>query len=236
MHVQKIKFGRSLALWVLLTVGATVAGCQSSAAVTQSGSGTALPNPPAVVQATLTAGSNMVGKQGVATATTNAVSGKASPTSVTGGTVGSGSLPDSSIWTKVQQSSAGVTYSYSYPPGWKESLSYCVTGANTGSAGGDLPAGCVSTDLLVGAKAQSMGQIAGDALTISGLHAIKQVEASPRSGLASAIYTLLVYSDAGAPLFGFASSIGRGTDAATQQAITATLDQIASTIAITSQP
>ncbi len=236
MHAQKIKIRRYLGLWVLLTMGVVLAGCQTSAAVTQSNNGTALPNPPAVVQATLTTGSNVVEKQGNATVTTDAASSKASPTSITVGAVGSEGLPDRSNWTKVQQSSEGVTYSYSYPPGWKAGLSYCIAGANIGSAGGDLPAGCVSTDLLVGAKAQSMGQIAGDALTIGGLHAIKQVDASPRSGLAASIYTLLVYSDAGAPLFGFSSSIGRGTDAATQQAITATLDQIASTIAITSQP
>jgi hypothetical protein len=50
--------------------------------------------------------------------------------------------------------------------------------------------------------------------------------------MASRIYTVMIYDGTGQPLFGFATSIGPGTDTATQNNITAMLDQIASTLTV----
>jgi hypothetical protein len=126
-----------------------------------------------------------------------------------------------------------VSYSYRYPPDWTSSLTYCVPDSRgAGEEGGHLPAGCVSTDFLVGQKAVDMGQLRGETLTVSGKRAIKQLETHPSSTLVSRIYTVLVYGADSAPVFGFSSMIGANTDLPTQEAITATLDKIASTLQV----
>jgi hypothetical protein len=135
-------------------------------------------------------------------------------------------------WKTVQRSAGGVTYSYRYPPGWAADLSYCAPGAARTASGNELPARCASTDILVGQKAKDMGNLTGFSVTINGKQAIKQIDDNPRNGMASRIYTLLVYDATGIPLVGFSTSIGPGTDEATRNSVTATLDKVAATLVV----
>ncbi len=139
-------------------------------------------------------------------------------------------------WAGYRRTAQGVIYSYSYPPGWSGDLAYCPSGGHESQAGYGIPAGCAVTDILVGRKASDLGRFSGDRLTIDGKDAIRSVDAKPRSGMASCIYTVMVYARDSSPLFGFSTSIGRGTDPATQQAITALLDQVAGTLHVEKQP
>jgi hypothetical protein len=139
---------------------------------------------------------------------------------------------DVSSWKQVTRTAEGVTYSYRYPPGWTAELSYCAPGAARTMTGGELPARCASTDILVGQKAADVATIQGENISLSGKQAVKQVNKEPRNGIASRIYTVIVFDAAGGPLMGFSTSIGPGTDEATQNNITAILDQVAGTLTI----
>ena len=139
---------------------------------------------------------------------------------------------DVSTWKQVTRTAEGVTYSYRYPPGWTAELSYCAPGAARTMTGGELPARCASTDILVGQKAADVATIQGENISLSGKQAVKQVNKEPRNGMASRIYTVVVFDAAGGPLMGFSTSIGPGTDDATQNNITAMLDQVAGTLII----
>jgi len=139
---------------------------------------------------------------------------------------------DTASWSQASHTVGGTTYSYSYPPGWTPDLSYCAPGAARNASGSVLPAGCASTDILVGQKARDVGTLTGDNITIDGKQAIKQVNRAPRNGQAELIYTVLVYDPSGTPVAGFSTSIGPGTNTATINSIVATLDQIAGTLAV----
>ena len=143
-----------------------------------------------------------------------------------------------SDWVAIAKTVSGVTYTLARPPQWSDDLSSCINKPEADAAKGPgLPAGCVATDLLVGRKASDLGQIAGeDTTTSDGKRAVKQIDSQPRSHLAACIYTFLVYDAQGAPLFGFSTSIGVGTTQADLEAITQTLDIIASTITVEKQP
>jgi hypothetical protein len=145
---------------------------------------------------------------------------------------GAPSSDDKSRWSPVSRTVSGTTYSYRYPPGWTPDLSYCVPGAARNASGSVLPAGCASTDILVGQKARDLGTLTGDNITIDGKQAIKQINRAPRNGQAELIYTVLVYDPSGAPLAGFSTSIGPGTETASINNIVVTLDQIAGTLAV----
>ena len=82
-------------------------------------------------------------------------------------------------WSQASHTVGGTTYSYSYPPGWTPDLSYCAPGAARNALGSVLPAGCASTDILVGQKARDVGTLTGDNITIDGKQAIKQVNQGP---------------------------------------------------------
>jgi hypothetical protein len=69
-------------------------------------------------------------------------------------------------------------------------------------------------------------------VTIGGKAARRFVDDRPVNVLVSRVYTTMVYDAAGTPLFGFTTQIGAGTDAATLDAITATLDTIAGTVKV----
>jgi hypothetical protein len=127
-----------------------------------------------------------------------------------------------------------VTYTLSRPPGWSDDLSFCLNKPIGREAKGPgLPAGCAVTDLLIGRKATNVGTLTGESLvTLDGKRAIKQVDKQPRSSLAARIYTFVVYDAQGASLFGFSTSIGVGTPAADQEAITHTLDAIAGSVTV----
>lgn len=139
---------------------------------------------------------------------------------------------DVSTWKQVTRTHEGVTYSYRYPPGWTADLAYCAPGAARTMTGGELPARCASTDILVGQKAADVATIQGENISLSGKQAVKQVNKEPRNGIASRIYTVIVFDAAGGPLVGFSTSIGPGTDEATQNNITAILDQVAGTLVV----
>ncbi len=87
---------------------------------------------------------------------------------------------DSSGWPVAQGTLDGVTYSYKYPAGWSESLTYCAPGAaKAGEGEAHLPTGCVSTDFLIGKKARDVGRINGDALDLNGKAAVRVVDSKP---------------------------------------------------------
>ena len=141
-------------------------------------------------------------------------------------------LADSGSWPVASGSVDSVTYSFHYPPTWNSSLLYCAPGAGIQKEGGHLPSGCASTDILVGQKARDAGLISGGTLTISGKSARRAIDSHPANVLVSQVYTTMVYDAAGTPLFGFTTQIGPATDRATLDAITATLDTMASTIKV----
>jgi hypothetical protein len=165
-------------------------------------------NPPAVTEATVTTPPKTEGDEQAAAA------------------------GDVSTWKQVTRTAEGVTYSYRYPPGWTAELSYCAPGAARTMTGGELPARCASTDILVGQKVADVATIQGENISLSGKQAVKQVNKEPRNGMASRIYTVIVFDAAGGPLMGFSTSIGPGTDDATQNNITAMLDQVAGTLTV----
>ena len=141
----------------------------------------------------------------------------------------------SNSWPVVERTANGLTYSYRYPGGWTSDLFYCAPGAARSASGNELPARCASTDILVGQKASDIVPLRGGAITnliIDGKQAQKQIDDHPRNGMASRIYTVMVFDGTGQPLVGFATSIGPGTDAATQNNITAALDNIAATLTV----
>ena len=111
-------------------------------------------------------------------------------------------------------------------------LSYCAPGAARSASGSQLPARCTSTDILVGQKARDVGTLTGQNITLDGKQAIKQIDRSPRNGQAELIYTVLVYDPSGAPLAGFSTSIGPGTDAATTNNIVSVLTRLAGTLVV----
>lgn len=139
---------------------------------------------------------------------------------------------DVSTWKQVTRTAEGVTYSYRYPPGWTAELSYCAEGTTSEVTGGELPAGCASTDILVGQKAADVAGIVGENISLNGKQAVKQINKQPRNGMASRIYTVMLFDAAGGPLVGFSTSIGPGTGEATQNDITAVLDQVAGTLTV----
>jgi hypothetical protein len=135
----------------------------------------------------------------------------------------------------------GVKYSFRYPsPTWTADLTYCGPEAQSDAkdvgSGFGIPAGCAVTDILVGQKIKDVGQLSGESMTINGKRAIRHIESTPRSGMASRIYTVLVYGTDGMPLFGFSTSIGPGTTVEAQEKITSTLNEIAGTITVEKQP
>jgi hypothetical protein len=139
---------------------------------------------------------------------------------------------DVSSWSPVSRTLSGTTYSYRYPPAWTADLAYCAPGAARTASASQLPARCVSTDILVGQKARDIGTITGENITLSGKQAVKQINRAPHNGQAELIYTVLVYDATGVPLAGFSSSIGPGTDTATMNNIISLLDQIAGTFVV----
>jgi hypothetical protein len=168
-------------------------------------------NPPAVTEATITV-----------------------PPKTDGGEQGeqAASAGDVSTWKQVTRTAGDVTYSHRYPPGWTADLSYCAPGAARTMTGGELPPRCASTDILVGQKAADVATIQGENISLNGKQAVKQINKEPRNGMASRIYTVVIYDAAGGPLMGFSTSIGPGTDEATQNNITAMLDQVAGTLTV----
>jgi hypothetical protein len=139
---------------------------------------------------------------------------------------------DVSTWKQVTRTVEGLTYSYRYPPGWTPELSYCAPGAARTMTGGELPARCASTDILVGQKAADVAGLQGENISLNGKQAVKQINKAPRNGIASRIYTVMLFDAAGGPLVGFSTSIGPGTDEATQNNITTMLDQVAGTLTV----
>ena len=139
---------------------------------------------------------------------------------------------DIATWPTVDGSVDGVTYSFQYPPAWNSNLIYCAPGAQNKAEGGHLPAGCASTDVLAGQKARDVGVITGETLTIGSKAARRLVDTAPANVLVSRVYTVMVYDTAGSPLFGFTTQIGAGTDAATVDSITSSLDKMAGTIKV----
>ena len=143
---------------------------------------------------------------------------------------------DSSMWPVAQGTLDGVAYSYKYPVGWGESLTYCAPGAaQAGEGEAHLPRGCVSTDFLVGKKARDVGRVNGDALDVNGMAAVRLVDSEPPNVLVSRVYTLMVYGSDGAALFGFVTMIGPDTERAVQDEITAKLDEVAATLRVEKQ-
>jgi len=140
---------------------------------------------------------------------------------------------DSSTWPVAQGTLDGVTYSFKYPTGWSESLTYCAPGAaKAGEGEAHLPKGCVSTDFLVGAKARDVGRINGDALDLNGKAAVRVVDSEPPNVLVSRVYTLMVYGSDGAALFGLVTMIGPNTEQAVQDEVTAKMDEVAATLRV----
>jgi hypothetical protein len=142
---------------------------------------------------------------------------------------------DTSSWEIVERTVGDLTYSYKYPAGWSADLAYCAPGAARNAGSNELPARCAATDMLVGQKAKDVGTLRGGNVTnlvIDGKQATRQLVDNPRNGMASSIYTVMLYDGTGAPLMGFSTSIGPGTDTATQNNITATLDMIAATLTV----
>ncbi|HYP40640.1 MAG TPA: hypothetical protein VEX13_09805 [Chloroflexia bacterium] len=206
----------SLVLWAFLLALMALAGCQSSPAASQpdsSGkSSTPLPNPPAVVEPTAT------------------LLPLDTPTQIS-----------KAAWAISTDMAGGVKYSFRYPSAtWTADLTYCgpeaQDDAKDARSGFGIPAGCAVTDLLVGQKVQDVGQVTGERLTINGKRAVRHIESNPPSGMASRIYTVLVYDADGTPLFGFSTSLGPGTHVEAQEKITSTLNEIAGTITVEKQP
>lgn len=140
---------------------------------------------------------------------------------------------DSSTWAVAQGTLDGVTYSYKYPVGWSESLTYCAPGAaKAGEGEAHLPKGCVSTDFLVGKKARDVGRVNGDALDVNGRAAVRVVDTEPPNVLVSRVYTLMVYGSDESALFGFVTMIGPDTERAVQDEVTAKLDEVAATLRV----
>jgi hypothetical protein len=194
----------------------TLGGCQTSPTASQpdpSGkTNTPLPNPPAVVAPTAT----------LLPLDTPTPIGKDS-------------------WAISTDTAGGVKYSFRYPSAaWTDDLTYCVpeaqSDAKDAGSGFGIPAGCAVTDLLVGQKAKDVSQLSGESLTINGKRAVRHIESAPPSGMASRIYTVLVYGTDGTPLFGFSTSIGPGTTVEAQEKITSMLNEIAVTITVEKQP
>jgi hypothetical protein len=198
-------------LWAsLLVIAVGLAGCgpaAKSGTVPGSAMGAPAANPPSVAQPVPT------GVAGVAS----------TPVAPAG---------DTANWKTSQRTAGTLTYSYLYPAGWTADLSYCTAGSAMNGTSNELPAGCVSTDILLGQKAADLGTLSGDSLTINGKQAVRQITDNPRNTMASRIYTLMLYDATGAPLVGFSSSIGPGTDEATQTSITNILDKIAATLTV----
>ena len=138
---------------------------------------------------------------------------------------------DTSQWAAVTRTSDGITYSYRYPPGWSDSLTYCAPGAATGESG-HLPAGCVSTDFLVGQKARDVGRVGGAPLTVDGKSAERLIIDKPASVLVSQVYTIMVYGADGASLFGLSAQIGPNTDPSILSSITQSLDGVVGTLRV----
>jgi hypothetical protein len=200
-----------------------------SLALSACGAPTAIPKPAAVP----TAVAQVPGTPGLAP---NPLATIEQPTDANAGTgTGTGMAApgaDVSTWSQVSHTTGGTTYSYRYPPGWTPDLSYCAPGAARSASGSQLPARCTSTDILVGQKARDVGTLTGQNITLNGKQAVKQIDRAPRNGQAELIYTVLVYDPSGAPLAGFSTSIGPGTDAATTNNIVSALDQIAGTLVV----
>jgi hypothetical protein len=142
------------------------------------------------------------------------------------------SAPDTSQWAAASMSLDGVSVTYRHPANWSPQLTYCAPGAKTGQEGGHLPAGCASTDFLVGQKAQDVGRIEGTPLKVGDMSAARLVESAPPSVVVSQIYTVMVYEESGAPLFGVSTLVGYDTDPATVGNITNTLDAIVGTMRV----
>ncbi len=173
----------------------------------------------------------MGGSQANAPAVVDA--GSAVPTVESKASSDGSTTEDTASWNTEQRTAGDVTYSYKYPAGWTPELTYCVPGAGRNAIGNELPARCAATDILVGQKALDVGTLRGGNmtnLTIDNKQAMRQVDSKPRNGMASLIYTVMIYDATGAPLVGFSTSVGPGTDQATQNNITATLDKIAATL------
>ena len=144
-------------------------------------------------------------------------------------------VADTASWPIATGRVDGVTYTFRYPPTWNADLLYCAPSMGVNKDGGHVPAGCASTDVLVGKKALDVGLLPGSAFTVNGKAARKQIESASPNVLVSQIYTSMVYDAAGAPLFGFTTQIGAGTSKATRDAITADLDAMAGTIQVEAQ-
>jgi hypothetical protein len=139
--------------------------------------------------------------------------------------------PDSTSWPLAQGTLDGVTYSFKYPEGWGETLTYCAPGAaKAGEGEAHLPAGCVSTDFLVGKKARDVGRISGEPLVVNGKSAVRVVDSSPDNVLVSRIYTLMVYDSDGSALFGLVSMVGPNTTQAVQDDVAAKLSEVTATL------
>ncbi len=142
---------------------------------------------------------------------------------------------DTLLWPVASGNVEGVTYSFHYPTNWTSSLLYCapISSNKNSKEGGHLPTGCASTDILVGQKAIDIGRIAsGSTLIIDGKSARRSIQTHPANDLVSQVYTTMVYSASGTPLFGFTTQVGPATDRATLDAITAALDAMAGTIQV----
>ena len=244
---------RRPSLWVLLMAALVLSGCQSAPASQPEGAaaptGATLPNAPAVVEPTATLPGVVSGAEkpeltatrasveevvGAAASTAASTATGLPSTAASSGEVSATQMPDPEgaiSWLLNEGMLEGVRYSYRYPPEWSSGLNYCAPGADK-SEEGHLPAGCVSTDILVGQKARDLGQLSGEPVTIDGKRAVRQVDTEPPNVLVSGIYTLLVYGNDGAPLFGFSAMVGANTDAATREGIMSTLDRVASTLKV----
>jgi hypothetical protein len=163
----------------------------------------------------------------------SAASGRVvNPPAVAKQALGASLSSDTSSWPAANGSVDGVSYTFRYPSTWNRHLIYCAPGAERDVEGGHLPSGCASTDVLVGQKAKDIGLLPGDSLTIGGKSARRLITDQSPNVLVSRIYTTMVYDAAGTPLFGFTTQIGAGTDQASLDAITATLDAMAGTIKV----
>ena len=143
---------------------------------------------------------------------------------------------DSSMWPMAQGTLDGVTYSFKYPAGWSESLTYCAPGAaKAGEGEAHLPKGCVSTDFLVGQKARDVGRVNGEALDVNGKAAVRAVDSEPPNVLVSRVYTLMVYESDGSALYGFVTMVGPDTERAVQDEVAAKLDEVVATLRVEKQ-
>jgi hypothetical protein len=220
----------ALPLLLIMLVALSLSACVAQepnpapADVSEPAADTPAPNPPAVTEPTAPAAPESSGP-----AESASVNGSDTAANMAADEKGTG---DVSTWQKVQRTTNGITYSYRYPPGWTADLAYCAPGAARTATGNELPARCASTDILVGEKAQDMGTITGENVSLNGKQAVKQINKTPHIGVASRIYTVMLFDASGVPLVGFSTSIGSGTDEATQNNITAILDQVAGTLTV----